>query len=51
MVYMGSKIKYSKYIVPILQQVIDDNNVNTYIECFCGGCNIIDKINCENRYA
>lgn len=51
MVYMGSKSKYSKYIVPILQQVIDDNNVNTYIECFCGGCNIIDKINCENRYA
>lgn len=51
MVYMGSKSKYSKYIVPILQQAIDDNNVSTYIECFCGGCNIIDKINCENRYA
>ena len=51
MVYMGSKAKYAKYIVPILQKTIDENNVDTYIECFCGGCNIIDKIKCENKYA
>lgn len=51
MTYMGSKNKYAKYIVPILQKTIDDNNVNTYIESFCGGCNIIDKIKCANRYA
>ena len=50
MVYMGSKSKYSKYIVPILQKAIDDNNVTTYIECFVGGANIIDKIKCENKY-
>ena len=49
MVYMGSKAKYAKYIVPIIQKTIDDNNVNTYIECFVGGANIIDKIKCENR--
>ena len=49
MVYMGSKAKYAKYIVPILQKVIDENNVNTYIECFVGGANIIDKIKCEKR--
>lgn len=49
MVYMGSKAKYAKYIVPILQKAIDDNNVDTYIECFVGGANIIDKINCKNR--
>lgn len=49
MVYMGSKAKYANYIVPILQKAIDDNNVKTYIECFVGGANIIDKINCENR--
>jgi DNA adenine methylase len=47
---MGSKAKYAKYIVPILQQVIDDNEVDTYIECFVGGANIIDKIKCENKY-
>ena len=50
MVYMGSKAKYSKYIVPILQKCIDDNNVTTYIECFVGGANIIDKIKCEKRW-
>ena len=50
MVYMGSKAKYAKYIVPILQKAIDDNNIDTYIECFVGGANVIDKIKCENRY-
>ena len=50
MVYMGSKAKYAKYIVPILQRAIDENKVNTYIECFVGGANIIDKIKCEHRY-
>ena len=49
MTYMGSKSKYAKYIVPILQKAIDENNVTTYIECFVGGANIIDKIKCENR--
>ena len=50
MVYMGSKAKYANYIVPILQKCIDDNQVTTYIECFVGGANIIDKIQCLNRY-
>ena len=27
MVYMGSKAKYAKYIVPILQRAIDKNGV------------------------
>ena len=50
MVYMGSKSKYANSIVPILQNAIDRNNITTYIECFVGGANIIDKINCENKY-
>lgn len=50
MVFMGSKSKYSKYIVPILQNAIDTYNVTDYIEFFVGGANIIDKIKCENRY-
>ena len=44
MVYMGSKSKYAKHIVPVLQKCIDDNKATTYIECFVGGANIIDKI-------
>ena len=50
MVYMGSKAKYAKYIIPILQKCIDENNITLYIEPFVGGANIIDKIKCENRY-
>ena len=50
MVYMGAKSKYAGHIVPVLQQTIDENNVSTYIECFVGGANIIDKIKCDILY-
>lgn len=50
MVYLGSKAKYAGAICPILQQVINEKNINTYIECFVGGANVIDKIQCENRF-
>lgn len=48
-IYMGSKSKYASSIVPILQKYIDDNKIDTYIECFVGGANVIDKIQCKNR--
>lgn len=51
MKYMGSKSRIAKDIVPILQKIIDDNNIKIYIEPFCGGCNIIDKISCTTRIA
>lgn len=50
MVYLGSKAKYSQYIVPILQNKIDESGTDTYIECFVGGGNVIDKINCKHKY-
>jgi DNA adenine methylase len=46
---MGSKSRYAKYIVPILQKCIDENNIDTYVEAFVGGANIIDKIKAEHR--
>lgn len=49
--YMGSKSRIAKDIVPIIQQCIDENNITEYYEPFCGGCNIIDKIKCEHKYA
>lgn len=49
MKYMGSKNRIAKYIVPILQECIDRNNIKTYVESFVGGANIIDKINCKNK--
>ena len=50
MVYMGSKRRIKKKLVPILQDYIDNNNVTTYIEPMVGGGNIIDSIKCENRF-
>lgn len=49
MVYQGSKNRLTKYIVPIIQKQIDENNITTYIEPFVGGANVIDKIRCENK--
>jgi DNA adenine methylase len=49
MKYMGSKSRIKKYIVPIIQELIDKNEIKTYIEPFVGGANVIDSIVCENR--
>ena len=49
MVYQGSKNRLTKYIIPIIQKEIDENNITTYIEPFVGGANVIDKIRCENK--
>ena len=51
MVYQGSKNRLAKYIVPIIQKYIDNNNIKTYIEPMCGSCSIIEKIQCENKIA
>lgn len=47
--YFGSKSRQAKYIVPIIQKYINDNNIDTYIEPFVGGANIIDKVECEHK--
>ena len=49
MQYMGSKNRYAKYIVPIIQSYIDENNIAKYLEPFVGGANIIDKVRWEKK--
>jgi DNA adenine methylase len=51
MKYMGSKSRIAKYIVPIIHQRISDYNLKIYVEPFCGGCNVIDKVDCETKIA
>ena len=51
MKYMGSKSRISKYIVPIIQSKIDESQYKIYIEPFCGGCNVIDKIKAPVKVA
>lgn len=48
---MGSKSRVAKYIVPIIQDRIETYGLNTYIEPFCGGANIVDKVKCETKIA
>lgn len=54
MIYMGGKIRYAKELLPILLK--DKADDQWYIEPFCGGCNIIDKVpgkriaNDKNKY-
>lgn len=51
MKYMGSKSRIKNSIIPILQGIINKNNITTFIDCFVGGANIIDDIKCKNRIA
>lgn len=48
---MGSKSRIVDNILPIIQQRITDYNIKTYIEPFCGGCNVIDKVICDKKIA
>ena len=48
---MGSKSRIAKYIVPIIQRRMENYNIKTFIDCFCGGCNIIDKVKCNKKIA
>lgn len=47
--YFGSKSRQAKYIIPIIQKYIDENNIEVYIEPFVGGANIADKIVCHTK--
>lgn len=49
MIYLGGKTKLAKHIVPVLQDIIDTKDIQTYWEPFVGGGNIIDKIRCPIR--
>lgn len=47
---MGSKNRLSKEISPIIQSYIDSmDNCKGYLEPFCGGANMIDKIKCTKK--
>jgi len=49
---MGSKNRHAKELLPIITKNYDPENPNQwYIEPFCGGCNMIDKVAGERRWA
>ena len=48
MKYMGSKNKFAKDLIPIIQSYITEDTKG-YFEPFVGGANVIDKINCNKK--
>lgn len=50
MKYMGSKAKIAKDILPFIHSYMLVNNIDTYIEPFVGGANMIDKVQASKRY-
>ena len=46
--YMGSKSRFAKDLVPIIQSYITEDTKG-YLEPFVGGANVIDKIKCNNK--
>lgn len=49
MKYMGSKARLSKEISPIINKLINDNNIHLYIEPFVGGANMIQHVKCDKK--
>lgn len=49
MKYMGSKARLAKKLAPIINKIIKDKNIDTYIEPFVGGANMIQHIECKNK--
>lgn len=47
---MGSKARIAKYIAPIINELIVKNSIDTYIEPFVGGANMIEHIVCNKKY-
>ena len=46
--YMGSKSRFAKELIPIIQSYITEDTKG-YLEPFVGGANVIDKIKCNNK--
>ncbi len=46
---MGSKARLSKDLAPIINTIIKELEIDTYIEPFVGGANMIEHIECEKR--
>ena len=49
MQYMGSKNRFAKELVPIIQSYITEET-NGYLEPFVGGANMIDKIKFDKKF-
>lgn len=49
MCYMGSKRLLAKHLVPIIEGILKEKGLDTYVELMVGGANLIDKVHCKRR--
>ena len=49
--YMGGKQRISKQLSAFIQGEIDRLNVDTFVDLFCGSCNVVSNVNAKYRYA
>ena len=49
MKFVGSKARLSKDLAPIINRLIKENNIKTYIEPFVGGANMIQHIDAPKK--
>lgn len=50
MVYMGSKSRLAKYILPYIEKGLKYFDNGVYIEPFVGGANLICKVNAAYKF-
>lgn len=50
-VYQGSKNRLAKYIIPLLNKLIQANGCTLFIDACCGGANTKYPIVCKTKYA
>lgn len=50
MVYVGSKTKLKKDLLPVLNSYIKKNQIENFYSVCCGGCNLEFEIECKNVF-
>lgn len=48
---MGSKSRVVSEIAPVIQGYVNSSVSKIYYEPFCGGCNVIDHIRADKKFA
>lgn len=49
MMYFGGKQRIAKQLASIINRIAICNNISTYVEPFCGACNIAERVNISKK--
>ena len=51
MVYIGSKDRTAKYLIPIMNKIIKDNNIDYFFDMCVGGVRYVTNTRCIFEYS